>query len=256
MYICGMPASVNVVYNTLKDLVNKDQQGFVTVDEFNRFAQVAQLRIFNRLFDSLKDGSRLERAGFGQGRDKSKFKQVHEDLATFAKSTDVTKASGVFARPSDFSRLISIATAGDLLLGQTTRTPVEICYDEEKIERIIGSTLNAPTESFPVALITGDIEVFPESIQKIKLRYYKIPQSFTTAATPVRSSSPPTFGIAAASTTDQYDADNSFDFELPEHYTMDLVIEIASLIGVNLIDQGVQVFSEKEQIERKNEQSF
>ena len=86
-----MPASVNVVYNTLKDLVNKDQQGFVTVDEFNRFAQVAQLRIFNRLFDTLKHGSRLERAGFGQGRDKSKQKQIQEDLAIFAKSVDVTR---------------------------------------------------------------------------------------------------------------------------------------------------------------------
>ena len=251
-----MPASVNVVYNTLKDLVNKDQQGFVTVDEFNRFAQVAQLRIFNRLFDTLKDGSRLERAGFGQGRDKSKFKQIHEDLAIFAKSEDVDKTSGVYARPADFARLISIATAGDLLLGQTTRTPVEICYDEEKIERILSSTLNAPTESFPVALITGDIEVFPESIQKVKMRYYKIPESFTTAATPARSDNPPTFGIATNSTTDQYDADNSFDFELPEHYTMDLVMELASLIGVNLRDGDVATFAEKEQLERKTEQSF
>jgi hypothetical protein len=255
LYICGMPASVNVVYNTLKDLVNKDQQGFVTVDEFNRFAQVAQLRIFNRLFDTLKDGSRLERAGFGQGRDKSKFKQIHEDLAIFAKSKDVSKTSGVYARPADFARLISIATAGDLLLGQTTRTPVEICYDEEKIERILSSTLNAPTESFPVALITGDIEVFPESIQKVKMRYYKIPESFETDGT-TRSDSPPTFGVLTGSSIDQYDSANSFDFELPEHYTMDLVREIASLIGVNLRDGDVAAFAEKEQLERKTEQSF
>ena len=250
-----MPASVNVVYNTLKDLVNKDQQGFVTVDEFNRFAQVAQLRIFNRLFDTLKDGSRLERAGFGQGRDKSKFKQIHEDLATFAKSSDVPKSSGVYARPSDFARLISISTAGDLLLGQTTRTPVEIVYDEEKIERILGSTLNAPSESFPVALVSGDIEVFPESIQKIKVRYYKIPQSFEANET-TRSSDPPTYAIVAGSNVDQNDPNSNRHFELPEHYTMDLVIELASLIGVNLRDQEVQVFAEKEQLERKNEQSF
>ena len=254
MYICLMPASVNVVYQTLKDLVNKDQQGFVTVDEFNNFAQVAQLRIFNRLFDQLKDGSRLERAGFGQGRDKSKYKQIHEDLAIFAKSQDIPKANGVYPRPIDFARLISISTAGSLLLGQTTRTVAEICYDEEKIERILASTLNAPTQDFPVALVTGDIEVFPETIQKIKMRYYKIPQSFTTAATPVRSSEPPTYGVSSG--TETFDSGNSFDFELPEHYTMDLVREIASLIGVNLRDQDVQVFAEKEVLERKTEQSF
>jgi len=249
-----MPVSVNVVYGTLKNLVNKDQRGFVNVDEFNRFAQVAQLRIYNRLFDQLKDGSRLERAGFGQGRDKSKFKQILEDLAVLAKSSDIPKSSGVYARPSDLSRVISISTSGDLLLGQTTRTPVEIVYDEEKIERILGSTLNAPSESFPVALVTGDIEVFPESIQKIKVRYYKIPQSFTTAATPVRSDDPPTF--ATNTNNDTYNSTNSRDFELPEHYTMELVYEIADLIGLNLRDTNVQAFAQKEQTEKKSEQSF
>lgn len=249
-----MPASVNVVYQTLKDLVNKDQQGFVTVDEFNNFAQIAQLRIYNRLFDQLKDGSRLERAGFGQGRDKSKYKQILEDLSVFSKSSDITKANNVYARPDDFSRVISIATSGSLLLGHTTRTPVEICYDEEKIERILASTLNAPTESYPVALVSGDIEVFPDSIKKIKVRYYKIPQSFTTAATPVRSADPPTYGVDSG--TEVFNSSNSRDFELPEHYTMDLVLEIASLIGVNLRDDDVVAYSEKEQSERKTEQSF
>ena len=251
-----MSASVIVVYQTLKDLVNKDQQGFVTVDEFNRFAQVAQLRIFNRLFDTFKDGSRLERAGFAQGRDKSKFKQVSEDLSVFAKSLDISKSSGVFKRPSDFARLISISTSGSLLLGQTTRTIVDICYDEEKIERILASTLNAPSEEFPVALVTGDIEVFPESIRKIKMRYYKIPQGVTNAATPAKTDDPPTIVAIGTSATSAIDSENSINFELPEHYTMDLVIEIASLIGVNLRDADVVAYSDREQAERKTEQSF
>ena len=242
-----MAASVNVVYNTLKDLVNKDQQGFVTVDEFNRFAQVAQLRIFNRLFDTLKDGSRLERAGFGQGRDKSKFKQINEDLAIFAKTDkDVDKVGGVFPRPSDFARLISVSTKGGALLGRITRTPIQVCYDEEKIERILSSTLNAPTSSYPVALVSGDIEVFPESISKIQIRYYKIPQSFLPNGS--RSSDPPTFNLT--------DASAHRDFELPEHYTMDLVMEIASLIGVNLRDIEVSNYAQTESTERKTEQSF
>ena len=67
LYICIMPASVKVVYETLKDLVNKDQQGFVTVSEFNNFAQLAQLRIFNRLFDTMKEGSRLEQCRVRSG---------------------------------------------------------------------------------------------------------------------------------------------------------------------------------------------
>lgn len=244
-----MPTSVNVVYNTLKDLVNKDQQGFVTVDEFNRFAQVAQLRIFNRLFDTLKSGSRLARASFALGRDKSKYKQVTEDLAVFAKSADVPVDSGVFPKPSDLARLISLSKTG-----AAPRTPIELCYDDDKIERILGSVLNAPSDSFPVALISGDVEVFPNTITNVRFRYYKIPQSFTTAG--VRSSSPPTYGVAVFGDTDVYNADNSFDFELPEHYTMELVTEIAALIGVNLRDKDVVDYATSEKTTKKSEHSF
>ena len=55
----------------------------------------------------------------------------------FSKSLDRDQtADGVFTRPDDFARLISISTAGSSRFGQTTRTVAEICYDEEKIERI------------------------------------------------------------------------------------------------------------------------
>ena len=50
-----MGASVVTVYEAVRDLANKDQQGFVTDTEFNSFARLAQLNIFNGLFDELKD---------------------------------------------------------------------------------------------------------------------------------------------------------------------------------------------------------
>ncbi len=53
-------ASVNRVYSALKDLVNKDQRGFVTPAVFNNFAQVAQMNIFNDMFDGF-DRSKLTR---------------------------------------------------------------------------------------------------------------------------------------------------------------------------------------------------
>jgi hypothetical protein len=63
-----------------------------------------------------------------------------------------------------------------------------------------------------------------------------------------RSSDPPTFNLT--------DASAHRDFELPEHYTMDLVMEIASLIGVNLRDIEVSNYAQTESTERKTEQSF
>ena len=133
------------------------------------------------------------------------------------------------------ARLISITTAGSILLDQSTKRPIEICYDEEKLERILVSNLSAPTEEFPVALISDDIHVFPTSINKIEVRYYKYPEG-RVSTTGARTSNPPTYT----------EGGTSIDFELPEHYTSKLVYEIAKLSGINLRDAEVVNYSSLE----------
>ena len=236
-----MGASVVTVYEAVRDLANKDQQGFVTDNEFNSFARLAQLNIFNGLFDELKDSKRLSRSAFNPNRDKDRRKRVLEDLSAFSTSTTLTKASGVFnmtaGSSADMSRIISISTAGSILLDQSTTKPIEICYDEEKIERILISTISAPTEDFPVALISDDIHVFPTSINKIKVRYYRYPMGRTS--TGETSTTPVTYTTGSSSPT-------LIDFELPEHYTSDLIYEIARMIGINLRDGVVSQYAGEE----------
>ena len=242
-------ASVKAVYETLRDLTNKDQQGFITVSMFNNFANLAQLKIYNKLFGQLKDAQRNLKAGFDRGRDKGLVKRIEEDLALFAKCVDVSKdaSSGKFLRSDanlyDLSRIISITTAGDALFSSSIRTPVEMCYDEEKIERILVSNISAPTEQFPVALVSGDIEVFPSAVQNIRIRYYKTPSTPSLAVTT-------TGGVETVSDS------NSTDFELPDHFEDELIMEIAELAGVNLRDAFVSQFAAGEQVQKQREQSF
>jgi hypothetical protein len=40
-----------------------------------------------------------------------------------------------------------------------------------------------------------------------------------------------------------YDPSNSYDFELPDQYVPELVIEIAKMIGVNLRDSEVYAYA-------------
>ena len=248
-------ASVNVVYNTLLDLVNKDQKGFITPQVFNRFAGIAQLNIYNRLFDYLKDSERLKRATFDAGRDKSLKKRIDEDLSTFAKRETIVKEDGVFKKPSDLSRIISSTVFGPILLGQSSRVPIELFYDEEKIDRVLLSDISSPSEEFPIGLVSRDLEVFPDVINRIILRYYKIPESIE-ATTGARSTNSPTFGSVQLGPALVYDATNSFDFELPNHYTAMLVIEIAEMIGINLRDKDVSTFATQEQVLIQQQQSF
>ena len=237
-------ASIQTVYDTLKALANKDAQGFVTEAEFNRFAIIAQQNIFNSLFDELKDSLRMSKAGFNPGRDKSRTKRVQEDLAFFSKKLPITKSSGGFAKPADLARIIGLYTSGSILLDQSTKKPIEVCYDEEKIERILLSNLSAPTEDFPVALVADDIQVFPTSIQKIEVRYYKNPEGRTLA------------GARTTDTPNYTPGVGKIDFELPDHYVSDLVYEIGRMIGLNLRDQQIVAYTGAEMQTRKQAETF
>jgi len=231
-------ASVREVYNALKDLANKEQRGFITPSEFNSFAPIAQQNVFNKLFKDITASEALRRRNVDPARDKSTLKQIKEDLGVFSKDSTITKASGVFAKPDDFARLISMKTAGDILLDVTSSVMIDPIYDEEKIDRILLSDLSKPSTSRPVAIVKDNIQVFPTSINRIQVRYYKQPEGIdpTTGA---RTVSLPKFGFTTSNGKEAFNASTSVDFELPEHYTSELVFEIAKLVGVNLRDPNV-----------------
>jgi hypothetical protein len=245
-------ASVYEVYNTIKDLANKDERGMITPAQFNAFAAVAQARVYNDLFRELQDNKRKSLRQADAGRDKNRVKQIQEDLATFSKSatlsTDTTNL-GTFEKPTDLARIISISTFGDWFLDQTTSNRIQLVYDEEKIDMILQSTISVPTEDSPVALVSSDIEVFPTTIRKIKLRYYKQPEGITPAG--VKTPSLPKFGYTVdVSGIEVYDITTSVDFELPEHYIPELVVEIAKLVGINLRQADIFQYAQGEEAKK------
>lgn len=239
-------ASVNRVYSTLKGLVNKDQKGFVSPAIFNDFAAAAQMNIYNRLFDEGRNAMRFRRAGIDQGRDKAKEKQLLEDQSVFVKKSTLSRANGVFAKPNDLGRIISLNTKSTYALGTFLGTQLDLVYNQEDIDRVLASSLSAPTANRPVALISNDIEVFPSTINKVDIRYYKLPQGISPVSG-AKTSQQPKFGYTTAVPgVELYSPSNSVDFELPEHYYVDLVIEIAKMIGVNLRDADVVNYASAE----------
>jgi hypothetical protein len=101
--------SVQQVYDTLKDLANKDQKGFITPAVFNNFAGVAQINIYNELFQELVKAKQIQRQNFDPGRDKSVRKQATEDLSVFIVSDlEITSEDTIFLKPVNLSKIISI----------------------------------------------------------------------------------------------------------------------------------------------------
>jgi hypothetical protein len=245
-------ASVESVYFALKDLANKDQRGFVTPTTFNRFAQVAQLNIFNRLFVDARKDKVARLRNIEGARPLGSKKQIKEDLSFFSKEQVLTQSDGVFAKPDDLARIISLRTNGKFMFGQSTSTNIDIIYDEEKLYYILNSTLSVPTDSRPIAMLGDDIEVFPTSIKKVKVRYYKYPEG-KLATSGERTAATPKFGYTVVSGVESYSAANSVDFELPDHYEAELVVEMARLIGVNLKDAEVSNYAVSEQQRKMTE---
>lgn len=248
-------ASVQRVYEAVKNIANKDQRGFVTPAVFNQFAAVAQMNVFNRLFDDISMGNRLRRAQIDGPRQFSRSKTTQEDLSTFVKKETLSLSSGVASKPSDFARAISLSTIGKKILGVQQQAQVQMVYNEDHIDRILNSDLSVPSDAAPVALIANQIEVFPNtntSIASVVLRYYKLPEGLNPT-TGAKTTASPKYGYTTAvAGVELYSAANSVDFELPEQYFADIVEEILILVGVNLRDRDVVAYAQQEVTKDEN----
>lgn len=234
-------ASVQRVYEAVKDIANKDQRGFITPAIFNEFASVAQMNVFNRLFDDITMGNRLRRAQLDGPRQFARSKKTQEDLSTFVKKATLSVVAGLTDKPSDFARVISIQNSSGA-------TPIQLVYNTDHIDRITNSDLSVPSTAAPVALIADQIEILPVTISSVILRYYKLPQG-VVPTTGAKTSASPKYGYTSAvAGVELYSAANSVDFELPEQYFADLVQEILVLVGVNLRDQDVFTYGQQEVI--------
>lgn len=211
--------SINSVHNTVMNLANKDQKGFITPAMFTSFARTAQIKIYNKIFEEIFEDKKLRRANVDQGRFLSKVFVDKNDLSEFIAKGVMSRASNVYAKPDDFRSVISMTTK------RPETRPVQILYDEDKIQHVLSSSLSVPTNEFPVGIIGKSIEVFPSTIGQVNIRYYRYP-------------TPPQYN--------EYQALNSFgeqvgffsnsstDFELPSRYEDELVFEIAKMAGVNI----------------------
>ena len=259
---------INVVdiYNSVRDLCNKDQKGFVTPEVFTTFAGIAQQNIFNEMFTELTVAKKSRRAAIDPARDKSMYKMVEEDLAYFVRKrflsdqgieANITEefddegelinsydnadvSVSVFNKPSDLSKIISMRT------DDSASIQLELVYNVEDIDRILYSNLSTPTSDFPVALISNNIEIFPDDVNSVVLTYYRQPRSLNPVTNETDFSSTPIYQSLGGSINIP-DIVNCRHFELAEHYKNELIMEIAKMIGVRLRDGFLTTISTQEE---------
>tara|TARA_R100001509_G_scaffold158478_1_gene123673 strand:+ start:59 stop:817 length:759 start_codon:yes stop_codon:yes gene_type:complete len=246
--------SVIEVYNAVRDLANKDQKGFVTPNVFNTFADVAQQNVFSKILENLVQAKALRMGQRDPGAGESIYRGVEDDLSEYIKEQklqtsndpNLTGDSNMFKKPLDFYKMISMRVEGD------ERTPIELVYRPDQMSHIMSSNLSAPTELFPVALVSKSIEVFPSDVGSVIMTYYRYPYSrYPSNNGPFVKgecdfSSSPRFSVINEDSNGFYVNDilNSRDFDLPERFKGDVVKEICKMIGVRLRDASLSQYGQ------------
>lgn len=226
-----MAVNINKVYQRVLFLANKEQRGYITPDEFNSFADQAQLEIFE---DYLSKKLGVQASG-SMSTDEygDAMSIIDERLTYFDNSVEVTTKTALttgatsengFAYPSDLFRL------GVVRIG--IRVADEV--GNRDLAYLLSSPLTYPTANQPVyTRYEGGVLVFPETITAVEFDYLRRP-------------SVPFWAHMAAPTGEPiYNAAGSTDFELHPGEEDDLVYRILALSGVAIKAPDVTGFGKQ-----------
>jgi|14_taG_2_1085336.scaffolds.fasta_scaffold00172_7 hypothetical protein len=171
--------NVDIVYKTVLYILNKEQRGYLTPDEFNKLGIQVQREIFEKYFDDLNQQLRVPQS---DNEYSDRIRNLEEKIDIFKTSADCTHvpANSNFSFPTDLYRL------GTLMYEPTGLDFKEIQpinYNEYFL--VNKSPLTKPTTAYPVYVLQGtgapstapsDVFVYPNTItSKVKAYYTRIP---------------------------------------------------------------------------------
>jgi len=237
-----MAINVNNVYQTVLLILNKEQRGYMTPNEFNKTATQVQLDIFEQYFDDLNQQLRVPQVDIDYADRQS---SIDEKLATFKGIGSCTYSAGSFSLPTldDISGLqiiyndapassnqVSFYKLGAVTYEPTNTDPVELQrlqrFDFYNIQK---SQLTKSTTSFPTYLYEGGkITVRPISIQS------DIVASF------VRKPKDVVWGYTVGSLGQYtYSSTTSQSFELLPSEQVEVILRILQYSGIIIRDPQI-----------------
>ena len=223
-----MAINVDLVYKTVLLILNQQQRGNITPDEFNKVGTQVQLGIFEKYMSDLNQQLRVPSNDSEYG---DRVKNIEEKIDIFKRIGDAVYAAPIFDLPTatDFYRL------GSVIYNDSIEAQM---VDRNEWYLIKKAPLVAPTKAQPVFLYENSkISMFPTSITSdVQVSYLKKPVDIK-------------WGYSVGGYGQfLYDASSSVNFELHESDEADLVIKILELAGILIKDLNLyQVFNAEEQ---------
>jgi len=165
-----MAISVDTVYKTVLLILNKEQRGYMTPDEFNKIGSQVQREIFEAYFEDLNQQLRIPQSDMEYS---DRVAVTDEKIAEFKTENNPT-GTNPFTVPTDLYRL------GSITYEPNTSTYKEIQrVGRAEIYNIRKAPLTAPTTNYPIYLYEDNKAlVYPDTIvdpAHIKMQYVKKP---------------------------------------------------------------------------------
>tara|TARA_R100000951_G_scaffold20992_1_gene17476 strand:+ start:660 stop:1334 length:675 start_codon:yes stop_codon:yes gene_type:complete len=212
---------IDTVYQTVLALANKEQRGYITPQEFNLFADHAQMSIFEQYFYDLNQFKRVP----GNQSDYADMVTILEDkISIFSTSVDYEPAE-IGVLPENYYR-----SQGSVIVDNIKAE--KITKDEATA---YASPLTSPTKSRPVHYFDNNSIYFMPASKKATFSYIRKPNK-------------PEWTYVVLNDKALYNpSGNAVDFELHPSEQKNLVNRILKLAGISIEDAGlVQVATQEE----------
>ena len=175
-----MALNVDTVYKTVLLIMNKEQRGYVTPDEFNKIATQVQLQIFENYFEDYTQQLRVPQ---NTSEYSERLKELDNKISIFKTTATGGQLTYTASSPSYFqgptftsstmppgqSPQTSIYKLGTVIYKEMTEYEVE-CQRVQKNDflQLNKSPLTRPTESFPHYLWENEIiTIYPQTINNV-----------------------------------------------------------------------------------------
>ena len=229
--------NVNTVYRTVLLIINKEQRGYITPDEFNKTATQVQLEIFNEYFEDLTQQLRLSS---NDSEYSNRIKNLEQKIAIFQTDGICTPGVGFFNIPTaaDFYKLGTVI--------YNDEKEIQYVQPNELLELNL-SPITKPTKYWPVY-----------TFKDFKIKVYPTPAvTDVISCTYVRKPADPVWNFTLGLNQQYiYDATSSVQFELHPIEQTNLITRILLYSGIVIEDpQIIQIAAQQAQAENINSKS-
>ena len=237
---------INRVRNTVLSILNKDNRGYITPEEFNLYSAQAQIEVFEQKFFDYSIALNKQNAGL-HGSDFSNIAfKVEQTIDRFLTPTVLVyngSTTKFYAPGEDPSSNDSKAYRIEKLYYNNT---VEIeRVSEGKIRTLINTPMTSPSVLYPVyTLDEQGLKVYPTSIvANVNVNYIRYPKDPKWTYTSL-SGGEPLFDQGA---TDYQ------DFELPADDEVNLILKILEYSGVQIREQEVYQAAKSDEVQNNQD---